>query len=129
MNFKWMIPLLLHAALFAQIVSPPSVPTFPVHNKEKKEDPCRLVPPMIVNLPPPLEEARSACVLERMKPDMRYILVVLRKKFGEDLQVINVKGVMGFSDLYAIDLAKSGKRSTLFCDSMLKHCIEGKRKW
>lgn len=134
MSFK--IPIIFAGmSLYAcaGVMIPPSVPVVSQKSENadtfRRNDPCRLIPPMIINLPPPLEEARSACILEKMKPDGKNVSKLLKKKFKRRVKVEKIEGVEGFSDLYEIRLLINGKKTTIFCDAFLKHCIEGEKRW
>ena len=94
--------------------------------KEKKETKkttlpkeCQVIPPMIIFLPPPLEDALTKCKNKLFEPKLEYAKKIFAKK---KLKVKSISIVEGFNEVYEIDTNK-GK---FYCNRDLSKCFKVK---
>ena len=95
----------------------------------QRHDVCAEVPPMIIYLPPPLAKARAECLLKKQKPSKEDAKRRFSERLKSDVDIIAIKGVEGFENLYRFDIAIGKMRTTLFCDAQLRQCIQGEKVW
>lgn len=88
-------------------------------NNVKKSMPkeCEMIPPMLIFLPPPLEESLRKCKNELFKPTIIKAKKVFSKK---KLKVISVNIVSGFNELYKIETNKGN----FYCNKNLSKCFK-----
>jgi len=122
--------LCLPLFLFASEVTMPPMPPMPPNikltkkNKPQKKEKnvlpkeCRIIPPMIIFLPPPLEVDLRKCKNRLFMPQVKDVEKKLKVK------VKKIEIVDGFSELYKIVTNKK----VLFCNKDLTKCFEVK-KW
>ena len=88
--------------------------------KEKKSTlpkECEMIPPMIVFLPPPLEDALNKCKNKLFEPKLDYANKVFSNK---KLKVKSINIVNGFVELYKIDTNKG----SFYCNKDLSKCFK-----
>ena len=78
---------------------------------------CEIIPPMIIFLPPPLEDALTKCKNKLFKPKLELVKKVFKKK---KLKVKSVSIVEGFSEVYKIDTNKGN----FYCNKDLSKCFK-----
>lgn len=107
---------------------PPMVPSLgTAHNTTKpksstktKVSSCDLVPPMIINLPPPLEDAVTKCKNERGLPKKAFVEKQLSKLFKKKIVVKKIEIVPKFNQLYKITY----KGGTILCNKSVDAFIK-----
>ena len=108
---------------------PPMVPAFGTLHKNttkkigtKKEIPssCEIVPPMIINLPPPLEDAVTKCKNERGMPKKEFVEQQLSKLLKKKIVVTSISIVPKFNQLYKV-IYKGG---TILCNTSVDAFIK-----
>ena len=109
---------------------PPMVPTLGATQKTtttvkvatKNEVPssCELVPPMIINLPPPLEDAVTKCKNERGIPKKEYVEQQLSKLMKKKIEVKSISIVPKFNQLYKVTY----KGGTILCNKSVDAFIK-----
>jgi len=77
---------------------------------------CQALPPMLIFMPPPLEESLESCKNKLNTPKRE----VVKKKFKS---VVSIKEVKGFSMLYEI----TTKKNRFYCNKDLSKCFEVKK--
>ena len=118
--------------LFANeaIPMPPMPPAMNLNNKKaevKKHkvksksntvpDECKVIPPMLIFMPPPLENDLTKCKNKMFKPKLSYAKKIFSKKH---LKVKEINIVNGFNQLYEI---KTNKGS-FYCNKNLTKCFK-----
>ena len=78
---------------------------------------CKVIPPMIIFLPPPLENSLIKCKNELFKPKLDYAKKVFAKKH---LKVKSVSIVESFNELYKIKTNKGD----FYCNKNLSKCFK-----
>lgn len=78
---------------------------------------CEVMPPMIVFLPPPMEEDLTLCKNALNKPKLENV-----KKVYKDATSVDI--AEGFKELYKITLKN---KKELYCNSTLSSCLEVKK--
>lgn len=86
---------------------PPMVPSISSQpsvsaKKESSLGSCEMIPPMIINLPPPLEDAVIACKNERGMPQKAFVEKQLSKLFKKKIEVKSIEIVKKFNQLYKV---------------------------
>ena len=87
---------------------PPMVPSInsqtsqQIGKKETTLGSCEMIPPMIINLPPPLESALVACKNEQGMPQKDFVEKQLSKLFKKKTKVISIEIVKKFNQLYKV---------------------------
>ena len=85
--------------------------------KNKLPDECKVIPPMLIFMPPPLENDLTKCKNKMFKPKLSYAKKIFAKKH---LKVKSVNTVEGFSELYEIKTNKS----SFYCNKNLSKCFK-----
>ena len=108
----FMLNLLSATLLSAMDASlmPPMVPTLgsannataPAVQAKPTLGSCDIIPPMIINLPPPLEDAVAKCKNERDMPKKEFVQEQLSKLFGKKTEVKTIESVEKFNQLYRV---------------------------
>ena len=78
---------------------------------------CRIIPPMIIFLPPPLENSLVKCKNRLFKPKLNYAKKIFAKKH---IKVKSVNTVEGFNELYKIKTDKGN----FYCNKTLSKCFK-----
>jgi len=124
------LPLFLLASEVTMPPMPPMPPAIKLtksdknkksQKKEKKDilpKECRIIPPMLIFMPPPLEVDLRKCKNRLFMPTIKEVQKKLKVK------VKKIEIVDGFSELYKIVTNKK----VLFCNKDLTKCFEVK-KW
>ena len=81
---------------------------------------CQTIPPMIILLPPPLEQSLTECKNRLYLPKLDYAKKVFAKK---GLKVKSVNFVKGFVELYEVKTDKG----VFYCNRNLSKCFEVKK--
>ncbi len=120
---KSLLLTLFASALFAQgmPMMPPMVPNIKSKTTVKK-DSCTLVPPMLINLPPMLEEDVQKCKSKRFMPTTKKAQPRLEKLFHLPkgaLKVTSIHVVDGFSMLYKIET----NVGSVLCNASISKCF------
>lgn len=85
---------------------------------------CSTVPPMIIFLPPPLEEAYYQCKNSLYLPKKEDAQKSLSKLLKENIKVTSIDQVNGFTELYSIEIVDSKNIiRSYFCNRFLTKCI------
>ena len=102
------VSLTLLNAMDTPPMMPPMVP--PVH-KSKKEiskkevstiDSCKMIPPMILHLPPPMESSLIKCKNEENIPSKKLLEKQLSTLLKRKVKVLKVEIVKKFNQLYKV---------------------------
>lgn len=96
---------------------PPPVPNIDATQKLPKE--CEAIPPMIYQLPPPLEAMVQSCKNELYKPDISKIKGV----FGKGIQNVSIKKLDGFSKMYEVVFVSKDKKMVRYCNGDISYCF------
>ena len=105
------------------IPMPPSFPSLNLQKKKKETkqvDPCSIVPPMLVNLPPMLEDDLIKCKNKRYLPTKKFAKKQLDKLLKIKVTVKSIKTMEKFNTLYEINTNK-GK---FYCNSNIEKCLK-----
>jgi hypothetical protein len=124
--FCFLLPFLL----FAQNVPmPPMPPAFTsnknesvktskkVKNKLPKE--CSIIPPMLIFMPPPLEEDLRKCKNKLFMPSVDVAKKELSKKY-KNIEINDVFIVEGFDEVYEIKTNKGN----FYCNKTVTKCFK-----
>jgi len=107
---------------------PPMVPslgtannaTKPKVNTKTQMSSCDIIPPMIINLPPPLEDAVTKCKNERGMPKKAFVEQQLSKLLKKKIVVKSIEIVPKFNQLYKITY----KGGTILCNKSVDAFIK-----
>ena len=125
-KFLYFLPFILFAN--QSIPMPPMPPAMNfdktkkhIKNNKKNTLPkeCETIPPMIIFLPPPLEDALNKCKNKLLEPKLEFAKKVFAKK---KLKVKSVNIVEGFSELYEVKTNKGN----FYCNKDLSKCFKVK---
>jgi hypothetical protein len=119
--------------LLAQNLSmPPMPPALPLNenkkivNKQKKVQQkttmpkeCSVIPPMLIFMPPPLQEDLRKCKNKLFMPNIDLAKRELSKKY-KNIKIYNISIVDGFEELYKIKTNKG----ILFCNKTVTKCFK-----
>lgn len=92
--------------------------------KEKSNNACKIIPPMLVHLPPMLEKDLDKCKNSLYMPDTSVAEKRLRDILKKDVKVSKVSTVKGFSMLYKIE-SDSGD---FYCNRYVDRCLTSSMK-
>lgn len=81
---------------------------------------CEMIPPMIINLPPPLEDAVEKCKNERDMPQKDFVQTQLSKLLKKTVHVQKIEIVKGFNQLYKV----SYDDGTILCNKAVNAFIK-----
>ena len=110
------------------IPMPPAIPSLTpppskkVGNKQKSA--CEEVPPMLVMLPPPLQDAVTKCENERYTPTNDKVIKVLTKYENKAVKIIKIKPIEGFVKVYEIKYKSKNRVKRIYCNSSLTKCFK-----
>jgi len=90
-------------------------PDSKVKNTLPKE--CQIIPPMLIFMPPPLENDLNKCKNAMFKPTKEKVLKTLKIKPKK------IEAVEGFTGVYKI----TADKKILYCNKDLSKCFEVKR--
>ena len=115
---------LLFAALVvyvfgANIPTPPSMPSLMQPKKVDKKDSCQIIPPMLIHIPPMLEDDLDRCKNRLYLPTKDMASKRLKEMLKRDVKVKNVSYVEGFSMLYKIET----DNGVFYCNRKLDRCL------
>ena len=123
------ILLFLPFMLLANSIPMPPMPPAMNFDKPKKKiktnskvsmpKECEMIPPMIIFLPPPLEDALTKCKNKLFEPKLEFAKKVFAKK---KLKVKSINIVKGFNELYEIKTNKGN----FYCNKDLTKCFKVK---
>lgn len=126
------ISVLFSLSLFAGDISmPPSMPVIPVDKdivkndvkksakKEQSNDACKIIPPMLVHLPPMLEKDLDKCKNSLYMPSIRVAEKRLQDMLKRKVKVRKVSALKGFSMLYKIE----SNTGDFYCNRYVDRCI------
>jgi len=113
----------------SSIPMPPAIPSLtPPPSKKvetKSKSACAEVPPMLVMLPPPLQNAVTKCENERYTPQNDKVIKVLSKYENKKIHIIKIKPVEGFVKVYQIKYKIDKGVKRIYCNSSLTKCFKG----
>jgi hypothetical protein len=89
------------------------------HHKPKRDDACKLIPPMLVHLPPMLEDSLDACKNGLYLPSKSIAKKRLGKLLKRSVEVRSVVAVKGFSMLYKIE----SNVGIFYCNRDINSCL------
>jgi len=122
--------VLLSSSLLIAQNTPPMPPMAgannPIKNADKLKLPkeCSTVPPMIIFLPPPLEEAYYQCKNSLYLPKKEDAETKLSKLLNEKIKITSIDVVNGFTELYGIEIVDSKNIvRSYYCNRFLTKCI------
>ncbi len=125
---KLLLSIFTATIIFAsESMMPPMPPSVGGEKKTESSMPkeCAEVPPMIIFLPPPLEEAYYQCKNALHLPKKDDAKSKIDKLLGENIEVESIKIATGFSEVYMIDVInKKKKKTTLMCNKNIDRCVE-----
>ena len=107
---KLLLTTVLTSVLLNAVEMPPMPPSVP-HLKVKKQNTkdknmfpssCKMLPPMIFNLPPPMENELIKCKNELHIPSKKLVEKQLSKYLKKKVFVTKVEIVKNFTELYKI---------------------------
>jgi len=114
------------------MLMPPSIPSINLsvkkdtnsthkksHTKQKKNNACTLIPPMLVHLPPMLEDSLDACKNGLYLPSKDVAKKRLGKLLKRSVEVRSVVAVKGFSMLYKIE----SNAGIFYCNRDINSCL------
>jgi hypothetical protein len=111
---------------------PPMIPDIDVKTNSKKSDQkttpksCELLPPMVVFIPPPMENMLNDCKNQLNLPKKESVEEIIIKKRYKSSTLKSISITEGFTQLYTIELTDKNKKDiTLFCNGSLSKCISG----
>ena len=127
---------LLLAQSSTQLPMPPMPPTMNIQNSGKKSLPqkpsskknntmpkeCEIIPPMLIFMPPPLEKDLRKCKNRIYQPKKNIAQKQLAKLLKKKIQVVSIKPVDGFSQVYEIDTPKE----KYYCNKDITKCFQVK---
>jgi len=111
-----LISTLFNVGLYATSMPPmpPMVPSLDTKKVVKKgdtkktmPDSCKLIPPMVIFLPPPMEAELSKCKNELHKPNKTLVTKQLSKLLKKSVKVTKVEVVKKFNQLYKVTYDKN----------------------
>lgn len=94
--------------------------------KQEVVNSCELLPPMVVFIPPPMEDMLNECKNSLKMPKEELVKEKLLKGQYKDAKVEKISVAEGFVQLYAIDLLDKKEKVRLYCNSSVEKCIAGK---
>lgn len=110
---------------------PPMIPNIdmkPTPSKSvKKTTPqsCELLPPMVVFIPPPMENMLNDCKNQLHLPKNEQVEKSILKGVYKNSKIKSISITEDFAQLYKIVLSENKKEIELFCNSTLSKCIKG----
>jgi len=124
----FLIPLFLFGQNMPPMPPMPPVMDLPTDKHKEKKRPntkvknslpkeCQIIPPMLIFMPPPLENDLIKCKNALFMPKKELAEKKLKTK------VISIKAVDGFIEVYEIKT----KNSIIYCNKDLSKCFEVKR--
>jgi hypothetical protein len=123
--------LLLANSLFADVDR--EMPPMPPAEKPKEKPmqkfvlphSCRVLPQMIVFLPPPMEADYHRCRNDLGFPNINYAQYRLKKLIKDDFTIKNISIIKDFNQLYEIEILVKNQNISLYCNSSVTKCIRG----
>jgi len=115
--------LVIGVFLYGQeaILMPPAMPKVKNLKEQKnKNDPCNVIPPMLIYLPPALEKDLDKCKNSFYKPSLKKAKDGLKKIFKKDIKIKEISTVEGFNMLYKIKT----DIGNLYCNKRVDHCLK-----
>ncbi|WOE69424.1 hypothetical protein RZR97_09945 [Hydrogenimonas thermophila] len=108
------------------IPMPPSMPSIALKNdikgdkkKDKTNDSCKVIPPMLIHLPPMLENDLDKCKNSLYKPTKKVAESKLKKLLKKDVKVSKITSLEGFSMLYKIET----NVGNFYCNRNVDKCL------
>jgi len=133
--------IFLVSSLFAQDNGmPPMPPVFDEVKKNKSQEnftrkfvmpkSCKVLPQMIVFLPPPMEEDYNRCKNDLGYPYPEFADHQLKKMIKNPFVIKDVSILSDFKEVYKIELTEEiskdkSENRVLFCNSSVTKCIKG----
>jgi len=121
------LPIIVSIVLVVSkaLSSPPIPPVLSMQKQKisKKKIPkeCKLLPPMIVFLPPPVEKELNECKNKLFKPEKDFAQKRLSKIFKKKIIVKAITILKKFSRLYRI---RYNNNKIVLCNDKISACIE-----
>jgi len=122
-----LVSVILISALFTlssiarNLPNPPSMPSLTAKNKD---DACKIIPPMLVHLPPMLEKDLDKCKNSLYKPSINLAEKKLHDLLKRGVKVYKVTIVKGFSMLYKIE----SDDGDFYCNRYVDRCLTSSLK-
>jgi len=105
------------------IPMPPAIPSLNLQKskKEKKQiDPCSIIPPMLVNLPPMLEDDLTKCKNKRYLPSKKFAKKQIEKLLKSKVIIKSIKIAKNYDMLYEINTNKGD----FYCNRNINSCLK-----
>ncbi|MBT3281316.1 MAG: hypothetical protein HOF69_01580 [Campylobacteraceae bacterium] len=111
MKYKILLNLLAISTFMSAVDTIPMPPMIPsldtksnnISNKKSTiPKSCELIPPMVIFLPPPMQDELSKCKNELNKPKKEFVEKQLTKLFKKKVSVNKIEIVKKFNQLYKV---------------------------
>jgi hypothetical protein len=122
-----LLPIAISTSLFAKELPPmPPMGGF-LKSSQKFELPksCKVIPPMLRHLPPPMEKDFETCRSELHKPVDSKLSKFISKNIGKDAKLKSVEVLYEFNELYKVTYTTGKEDKILFCNKKATKCIRG----
>jgi hypothetical protein len=102
---------------------PPSAITIKAE-KSSIPDSCRVIPPMLRQLPPPMEIDFEKCRNDINLPENGKILKLLKKSISRDVSVKSIEVAEDFNMLYKVSYQSGKSSGVVYCNKKATKCIK-----
>ena len=93
--------------------------------KYKLPNSCKVIPPMLRHLPPPMELDFETCRSELHKPSDLKIDKFLKKNISKKAVLKSVIVLSDFNELYKVTYSIEKEDKILFCNKKATKCVRG----
>ena len=111
-----------------EITMPPAIPSIGLTPKsklktenkmDKTKDSCKIIPPMLIHLPPMLEKDLDICKNKLYLPSKNIAEKKLKKMLKKDIKVKKISILNGFSMLYKVE----SNEGVFYCNRYISKCL------
>ena len=121
----FILSVVLSTALLAMDM-PPMPPMGGISKQSKKFElpkSCKVIPPMLRHLPPPMENDFETCRSDLHKPSDDKLSKFILKNIGKDAILKSVEVLYDFNELYKVTYSVGKEDKILFCNKKATKCI------
>lgn len=130
-RFLFLSTLIILPLIASDIMTPPPFPALNLtskhkEGKEKKDntkqdrDSCKIIPPMLMHLPPMLEDDLDRCKSSLYVPSAKSSKKSLSKMLKRSVEIKSIEAIEGFSMLYKIE----SNAGIFVCNRKVDRCID-----
>jgi hypothetical protein len=105
----------------------PPMPPFGMKQKQHNTLPqsCKVIPPMLRHLPPPMEIDFELCRNDLNIPSLNSVYLYLNKYISKKAILKHIQVLSDFNQLYKVTYLLNQTEKTIFCNKTATKCISG----